>query len=231
VKILAADVSEIGLRRLLQILRLKELTGLAAGIDWGEDKKPPRTKGVLVKRIAEAIEKEPDSYIQDRDPAILDKIVESLDLEKLPKKEIGKRIMEEADNYGLENYFSSFSVERLQEFAEDCGLDVQSQSQSVLIDCLVYQEDHKVKKKKAVKTVKPSKKKPEIKNGVTKIDLNHFFYRDELFEYCKDKGLNTTGNKKEFIQRILAHVEGRPQPPVKRKKKPKKKEGQKKWRK
>jgi len=228
VKILAEDVHEIGLRRLLQILKLKELIGLALGIDWGEDKKPPRTKGILVKRIAEAVEKDPENYIQDRDSKILDSIVKTLEFESTPKKEIGKRILDEADNIGLENYFSSFSIERLQEFAEDCGLDVRSQSLEVLLDCIISQEDYKVKKKSKPKVVKPSKKKPDIKNGITKLDLNHYYYRDELFDYCKEHGLNTTGNKKEFIARVVAYVEGKPQPPVKGKKKSKKKKNSKK---
>jgi len=176
---------------------------------------------VLAKRIAEAIEKDP-GYIQERDPTVLDKIVKTLDMDAPHKKEVGKKILEEADSYGLENYFSSFPIERLQEFAEDCGLDVRSQSRDILIDCLTSQEDYKVKKKKT-KTEKPSKKKPDIKNGISKVDLVHHYYRDELLEYCKEHGLNTTGNKKEFIQRIIAHVEGKPQPPVKGKKKSKKK--------
>jgi hypothetical protein len=190
--------------------------------------KPPKTKGVLVKRIAEAIEKDPENYIQARDSKVLDSIVKTLDMEKPPKKEVGKKILEEADHFGLENYFSSFSVDKLQEFAEDCGLEVQSSSNNQLIDCLCEQTDFKVKKKKKSQTVKPSKKKPDIKNGISKMDLNHYYYRNDLYDYCKEHGLNTTGNKKEFIQRILAHVEGRPQPPVKGKKKSKKKKNSKK---
>jgi len=62
-----------------------------------------------------------------------------------------------------------------------------------------------------------SKKKPDIKKGISKTDLNTHYYSLELKDYCKENNLNTTGTKKDFILRILAHVENKPQPRVPKK--------------
>jgi len=67
-----------------------------------------------------------------------------------------------------------------------------------------------------------SKHKPSIKEGITSVDLNSYYFRKELFDYCKEHNLNTLGSKSDFIRRILAHVENRPQPPYTKGKKGKK---------
>jgi len=59
--------------------------------------------------------------------------------------------------------------------------------------------------------------------GITKIDLSAHFNKEELVEYSKANQLPITGNKRDLIARILAHVEGREIPLPKGKKRRKKK--------
>jgi len=158
----------------------------------------------------------PKAFLEKFKPETLEPLFDTLDLTTpSSKSKYVDAILSEADSNGVLNLFASFTPKKLLEFAEACGLKVHSTSMETLLDSLLYQEDHEPAKKKKAKTEKPSKKKPAIKKGITKVDLNSHYYRDELAEYCKDNGLRVQGNKKDFINRILAHVEGRAQPPIK----------------
>jgi len=112
----------------------------------------------------------------------------------------------------LENCLASLTAQKLHEIADACGLDVETGSLDILIDCIMKQENHKAPKKKKAKKEKVSKEKPSIKKGITQADLYTHFYRQELHDFCQKKKLATTGNKRDFIKRILAYVEGREQP-------------------
>jgi len=215
VKILANESFSIGLKKLLQSLTRDQLTVLGKIMEW-EDNKIPYNKQVLVKRIHEEIEKVgPKEYLGKFKSDELEPLLHTLDLALPSKSKYVDALVEEANEIGLENWFSSFPVRKLQEFADASGLTVNSTSVEVLIDSILKHENHEPPKKKKARAEKPSKKKPAIKKGITKVDLNTHFYREELMEYCKEHGLRTQGNKKDFIIRILAHVEGRVQPPVK----------------
>jgi len=188
---------------------------LAGKLEW-EDDKIPNNKPVLVKRIHEELEKDgPKVFLEKFKPEALEKLFDTLEIPTPSKSKYVDAILSDADARGVENLFASFPVKKLHEFADACGLSVHSTSVDTLIDCLLKQENHEPAKKKKAKVEKPSKKKPAIKKGITRVDLQSHYYRDELAEYCKDNGLRVQGNKKDFINRILAHVEGREQPPVK----------------
>jgi len=216
VKMLASETFSTGLKKILEALLRDQLKVLAEKLEW-EDDKVPNNKPVLVKRIHEEMEKVgPKEFLEKFKPDQLEPLIETLDITPTPTaKKYVDSIISEADNRGVQNLFASFTPKKLQEFADACGLTVHSTSMDTLIKCLLNQENHEPAKKKKTKTEKPSKKKPAIKKGITRVDLQSHFYRDELAEYCKDNGLRVQGNKKDFINRILAHVEGREQPPVK----------------
>jgi len=137
-------------------------------------------------------------------------------LESIAKElELGKgdriqNIIEKAEANGLEHLFSSFPIEELTQFAAGCKLKVQSKSREVLIDCLMNQTGFKKKKAETKKKddTKVSKSKPEIKKGISLVDLRSWYYRDDLMNYCKEKGLKTGGNKKDLETRILKHLSG-----------------------
>jgi len=215
VKLLANESFSIGLKKLLQSLTRDQLIDMGRQMEW-EDDKIPYNKQVLVKRLHEELEKVgPKDFLGKFKSDDLEPWLKTLDIPLPSKSKYVDAIIDEANEIGLENWFSSFPVKKLQEFADASGLTVNSGSIEVLIDCILKHENHEPPKKKKAKAEKPSKKKPAIKRGITKVDLNTHFYREELFEYCKEHGLKTQGNKKDFIIRILAHVEGRVQPAVK----------------
>jgi len=60
-------------------------------------------------------------------------------------------------------------------------------------------------KKKAEVTV--SKKQPAIKKGITKADLHHWYYRNELADWCNDKNLSYGGNKRKLVDTIIEYLE------------------------
>jgi len=124
------------------------------------------------------------------------------------------------DKFGLENALSTLSLPELEELAHAHKLKVASStSMNAYITALMTGEDQKAEKKKAAEKQKPSKTKPKIAKGITKIDLQHHFYRDDLVNYCKDNDLPHSGHKTALINAIHNHLEGKtPKPSSKSKK-------------
>jgi len=180
-------------------------------------------KRVLEKRVKEYCDEiGQETFLNSLPSAIKKEIIQTLDLEVDEPKGYTAAILEEAESIGQEYFFSTFSTEKLAKFALSCGLDVDSLSQNVLVECLMNLQSYKAPKKKPAP--KPSKKKPEkISKGITKIDLNAHFNKDELVDYCKANKLPVTGNKRDLIAKILAHLEGREIPLPKGSKKRRKK--------
>eukprot|EP01123_Difflugia_compressa_P010346 TRINITY_DN3770_c0_g1_i1.p1 TRINITY_DN3770_c0_g1~~TRINITY_DN3770_c0_g1_i1.p1 ORF type:complete len:301 (+),score=49.96 TRINITY_DN3770_c0_g1_i1:164-1066(+) len=207
-----------GLKKTLDCLtrnKIKDI--LAPRVQWTDDR-VPTSKSVLVKRIhEEIIKKDAREFFSEIKKSDLRILLDELD-EEIPssRDEYVDALLDTIERFGLQNLFSSFNEKKLKLMIEECGLVVSSTSKDIMIDCLLNQEDWKPSKKK-VKPEKVSKKKPKIKNGITKADLQSHYYRDELYDYCREHDLNTTGNKKDFINRILAYVEGREQPKVNKK--------------
>jgi len=84
---------------------------------------------------------------------VMEEIFKVLEIDKpSSKSKYVDALLEEADIMGVENILSSFSIPKLKEIAEECGLTVESGSKSVLIECIVAQENHKAPKKKSSET-------------------------------------------------------------------------------
>lgn len=49
--------------------------------------------------------------------------------------------------------------------------------------------------------------RPPIAIGITKFDLEQFYWQDEILAFCRENGINTSGNKRDQIQRILRYLE------------------------
>jgi len=213
VKMLSRECATIGLKKFLETLKLKQLQKIGANMEWDNDK-VPSSKMILAKRIHEEMEKEgPKKFLEDVKYDVIEEIFVDMEIDKpSSKSKYADALIDETEVWGLEKVLMGLPVPKLKDIAEACGLKVESGSLDVLVDCIVKQENHKAAKKKSTKQEKVSKKKPDIKKGISKTDLNTHYYRQELLDYCKDHDLKTTGNKKDFIARILAHVEDRPQP-------------------
>jgi len=217
---LSRECATIGLKKFLETLKLKFLQKMGENMEWDNEKnKVPSSKQILAKRIHEEMEKVgPKKFLDDVSSSVLEEIFKDMDIEKpSSKSKYAETLLEESETWGLEKIFLGLPLAKLKECAEACGLTVESSSIDILVDCIVRQENHKAPKKKVSKQEKVSKKKPDIKKGISKTDLNTHYYSLELKDYCKENDLNTSGSKKDYILRILAHVEGRPQPRVPKK--------------
>jgi hypothetical protein len=225
IKILSEDVRDVGFTRMLKAIKLKELKLLGEIISKQKDEERIATiKRVLENKIKDHTDDVGQEVFFNSVPSAVKKeIITTLDVE-VPSdpKEYTQAILEEAESIGQDYFFSSFSTENLAKFATSCGLDVDSLSQNVLVDCIMNLQSYKAPKKKP--TPKPSKKKPEkISKGIAKIDLEVYYSKDELVEYCKTHKIPISGNKRDLIAKILAHIEGREIPLPKGKKRRKKK--------
>jgi len=202
-------VTSTGLHQMLQkLLKVKTLKLIASDFDWGEHK-PPTQKGTIANKIYDEMESNPKKFLEKQKSSTLLQILKDLVIEPPDnKKDYANMIFEEVECVGLQNLFSSFNTEKLKEFADDLKLRVESSSQNQLIESIISLEDYK-----APKTSKsgnqPSEKKPPIDKNISKVDLGHHYYRDDLIEYCKDNGLPHAGTKKELVDRIYASVTGK----------------------
>jgi hypothetical protein len=206
VKHLTAYVISNGLRKTLAIIPIKLLLPLAGGIE-GEGIK---TKAVIGKRIFEEMENiGHKTYLEKVDSKILDEILKKVMDVKVPSSSEEKinAFLSEVEIIGLDNFFSKYPTEKLKEFADLCGLVVNSDSREVFIQSLLNQSNYKPKKQK--RKEQPSKNKPDIKKGVSVIDLVAHYNRDELAEFLKSEGFPTTGKKRDLAVRIVAHFEGK----------------------
>jgi hypothetical protein len=220
--ILAEDVIKIGITKVLHVLKKSNLISLCShacvNVDKGEHEESwYPAKGILVEVLAAAITGFGVlQFFEEFDETVLlacCKRIDDLDemtdeeLSEFSKEDLVTGILSNIYTFGLQNLFSSFSVTELKEFCETCELSVKSSSKEVLVDCLIEQKDYRTKGSK-VKAEKASKKKPDLKDGIKKVDLEQWYYRNELEEFCKDNGIKRGGNKREIIKRILLFFEG-----------------------
>jgi len=209
---LATHVTYIGLRQVFTDIHFNLLQQVAERVPHYDGKKK-HNKAHIVNKIMEYTENDgAEKLLKSIDAALLDKIIDDLRIEPAAGLNTVELFLQEADTCGMQVLFSSYSVEQMKKFADTCGLTVESASREILIDCLIAQNDYKApKNKKKKKEPKPSKHKPDIKKGISKIDLHSHYTLEELSEYCKSNGLKVSGLKKDIIQRILDHLDGKPQ--------------------
>jgi hypothetical protein len=181
---------------------------MSRGLDFGGVNNP--TKNSMIKHLLGAMESSsPKKFFNGLDQALAKNILEELYL-PLEKGKPGEALLSEAANMGLENCFSSFTAKRLAEFAAGSGLTVESGAFDVVMNCLIERKDFKQPKtkKETKEEVEKSKTKPALEKGISDVDLNSWFYREDLAEYCKSNGLPFRGNKAELIREIKQHLNG-----------------------
>jgi len=151
------------------------------------------------------------------------------DVSAKDKDKAAKAILAEAESIGIENCLSAFSVDLLKRFAKGSGLVIFGSSREKILTALMEKTDMekpKTPKKKKKKTEEqPSESKPKIAKGISKVDLNSWYYAADLAEWCKDKDLPHHATKKILIKQILDHLDGKepPKKPEKKEVEPKKK--------
>jgi len=209
-------VKSNGLHILLKSLLVKTLKQLAEKLDWGE-KKAPTQKVTLAKKVFEAMESKPKKFLEEQPASLLKQLFKELDI-ALPdnKKDYADKLLDEAQSMGVENLLSTLNPAKLFEFAEACGLKVESHSVDILIDSVLGLEDYKAPKKDK-KNDEPSKKKPAIDKNISKVDLNSHYLRTDLAKYLDDHDLLNTGVKSALASRVYAHLQGEDVPKKKEK--------------
>jgi hypothetical protein len=231
VKLLADDVSTTGLTLAFEALSKDTLTKITTALKieypgYEEDVKP--SVRLMAKRLVVEIGEasSPKHYLTHDCADFLADIIDGLDIEDVSardKDKAAKAILAEAESIGIENCLSAFSVDLLKRFAKGSGLTIYGSSREKILVALMEKRDMekpKTPKKKKKKTEEqPSESKPKIAKGISKVDLNSWYYAADLSEWCKDKDLPHHAAKKVLIKQILDHLDGK-EPP----KKPEKKE-------
>jgi len=128
------------------------------------------------------------------------------DKSKFKKKDMVKGILDNVHTFGLEHMFSLFTSSELLEFAEELEISIDSTSKDIIIDCIIAQENYE-QEDKSNEEVEASKDKPEIKSGITTVDLQTWYNRTELSEWLRNKQCKVSGNKRGLINRIILYLD------------------------
>jgi hypothetical protein len=140
-----------------------------------------------------------ENWLNSCQPKVLRRVLKYLEIERPEEDEYVRVIMNTADEMGLEHFLSSFPVSKLKEFIKACHLKVDTDSMDTLLQCLIEQESIKA----PFKTDEiPSEKKPAIDENITVVDLHHWYFREELADFCNEGLLSTNGSKKELVDRV-----------------------------
>jgi len=231
-KAIADDAFNTGVKKFVDLLPVKSLEDFGVETKNADGNRLPRA--MVRKRIVQKIQDEtPQKFFDGVDSKVLGGVFDELGFDKPSNsKKYSEELMKIIDTVGLENALSTLSISELKGLCKTHKLKVDSEtSPNAHIEALTTGKDQKKEAAKAKKeTEKPSAKKPEIKKGVSRIDLQQHFYREELTTYCKDNKLPHNGTKSQLIRVILDHLEGktvaskkRPAPSGGKKEKPAKK--------
>jgi len=174
-------------------------------------------KGVMLKILKDVALKDGNlkEFISQFDDMTLVSVCNDIDdlrnysedeLRDLTKKEMVKGILNNVANFGLNHVLQFLTVVELTAVVTHMELEVDSQSKEILIDSIVEKKSYV--KPKPKKKVKPSSEKPAIKEGITKVDLQTWFNREDLEEWLRNKGAKVSGKKKELIDRIIKYLSG-----------------------
>jgi len=232
VKLLADDVSATGLQLMFESLKKETLQTITTDLNitypgYDEDVKP--SVRLMAKRLVVACGEASSTkhFLTHQCGDHLASILEDLELDEevsaKDKDKAAKAIIAEADSIGTENCLSAFSVDLLKRFSEGSNLTIYGSSREKILTALMERTDMekpKTPKKKKKKTEEqPDEFKPKIAKGISKVNLNSWYYAADLSEWCKDRDLPHNVPKKQLIKLILDHLDGKDPP-----KKPEKKE-------
>jgi len=133
---------------------------------------------------------------------------DALEVEDVPdkKKDLIDALVHEIDSVGLETVLNTLPVDTLKSMVHTRKLKVHSDSKNILTDSLINDSNYTPPASK--KAEKVSAKKPKIEKGVTKTDLNSWYYRKELSTWCEENKIKASGTKRDLINRIEAHFAG-----------------------
>jgi hypothetical protein len=141
----------------------------------------------------------------------LQKFLEALrvDITNVSRKDLVDLILQNTDEIGMENFFSSFPSTVLKLFLKFCKLKVDSDnSQYTIIRALIEQESIIAAYEPAADE-HPSKNKPPIDKNISNVDLYTHYFKEDLAEWLSANGLISNGSKKELVERVRRYLDGK----------------------
>jgi len=204
---LAAHCSSLGLTKMLQELKVKQLKELGKLCEWEDDR--PTVKSAIAKKLQETMEDQtPKKFLSRLSPDLKREILKALQVDPPASREdYVDVILQTTHEIGMENFFSSFPTTKLKEFVKYCSLKIDSDSLDTILRALVEQESIKAHYEPAPGEV-PSKTQPEINKNISVVDLWTHYYKEDLASWCNNEKLTSHGSKKEIIERIRRFFDG-----------------------
>jgi len=221
---LSEYVSSLGLSLMLKEQKVKVLKDVAKMCDWEDER--PQLKGTIAKKIQETMEEQgPKKFLKKVDTSLLQKFLQALrvDITNVSRKDLIDLILQNTDEIGMENFFSSFPNTTLKLFLKLCNLKVDSDnSQYTIIRALIEQESIIAPYEPAADE-HPSKNKPPIDKNISNVDLYTHYFKEDLADYLLNHKppLISNGSKKELVERVRRSFDDEG-PPDKDKKKERK---------
>jgi len=209
---LSAHVSSLGLSLMLKEQKVKVLKEVAKLCDWDDER--PQLKGTIAKKIQETMEEQnPKKFLKKVDTSILQKFLEALrvDLSNISRKDYVELILQNTDEIGMENCFSSFPNTKLKEFLKFCKLKVDSDNSHYTIIRALIEQESIIAPYEPASGEHPSKNKPQIDSQITNVDLYTHYFKEDLSDWCtlNKPPLISNGSKKELVERIRRSVDGK----------------------
>jgi len=182
------------------------------------------SKNVMVKVLSEHLEnKDVKEFLEkySRDQLLMccqdiDDLSSYKDeeLAKFKKQDLIDAILKNINNFGINHMFQTLTVQELKKVCERLDLEVASTSKDKLIESIIEKKSYK---KKSKPREKHSDTKPDIKKGIKKVDLEHYYNREDLEKWLKEKkeedpdtlkDMKISGKKSELVTRILKFLDG-----------------------
>jgi len=218
-------VAELGFSIFSSELKKDELETAAAflKLDTSDVKKP--TKVYLKKRLGEkAVELGLDKFFAKfaDNSELISAFADTCGLDEAEDEEAGKKrakeISREVESVGNEALFERLDTPFLKELVEEAKLKVDKADRSRYVEALVTGKNVKGTKNDALAKAQKklskeaeaaaNKDKPSIKKGVSYQGIFQHYVRQEVFDWAKENGLKTSGNKPTLIKRIIAFLNG-----------------------
>lgn len=131
--------------------------------------------------------------------------------------ELADDINDEIYYNGARFILNNLSMNELKEILKNLNISNKSNDKNILIDKILslefpgvftHEEEKEKKKKKLEKLSTNEKRKqlekirPKIEKGITRDELQQYYWSDEIKSYCKENGIKVD-TKKEMIKKII----------------------------
>eukprot|EP01117_Protostelium_nocturnum_P006109 TRINITY_DN2201_c0_g1_i3.p1 TRINITY_DN2201_c0_g1~~TRINITY_DN2201_c0_g1_i3.p1 ORF type:complete len:334 (+),score=144.22 TRINITY_DN2201_c0_g1_i3:107-1108(+) len=187
-----------GITRMVAELKMDQLKEIVEkySIDIGSHN--ASTKTVLRVKLADQM-KEDEKFVEKLKTEHLTMLLNAFkeNVESKNGNKLNYLVQDLALETGFGIFMEQFDTPYLLKLLKEGNIKGETSSKSKVIAAMIHNKD--IEQAKSVKKeVEFSKKKKEIKKGVTYQDIFQHYYLTELVEYCEKNGLPKSGTKKEI---------------------------------